>query len=221
MSSFAQGILQDLAIDKFNQTAEDKIHQKDPYSLPPPQGLSKRDADILRRCKRRAHQLDHNAVLCYCCPCFFGLNTAICRIPRLLQGVLYRIVWRVWGIGGFDWSGLLSWVSRGVGSFCLACSWRWELSLGLIPIIGPIWANSLSGRVIKMAEEADIPATLTAKMTANITFDFLVRTLPSLRSSPFPNFHVHFEMFLIYVVFPSINFLLCYFASICFSPGRC
>jgi hypothetical protein len=37
----------------------------------------------LRRCRRRAHQLDHNAVLCYCCPCFFGLNTAICT-PLIL-----------------------------------------------------------------------------------------------------------------------------------------
>ena len=54
--------------------------------------------------------------------------------------------------------------------------------VGLIPVIGPIWANSLSGRVIKMAEEADIPATLTAKMSANITFDFLV--LPPLHLCP-------------------------------------
>jgi len=80
MSSLTQGILQDLAIDKFNETAQDRITQKDPYSASIPQGLSKRDADVLRRCKRRAHQLDHNAVLCYCCPCFFGLNTAICTI---------------------------------------------------------------------------------------------------------------------------------------------
>ena len=46
--------------------------------------------------------------------------------------------------------------------------------IGLIPIIGPIWANSLSGRVAMMAEEADIPTTLQAQMTANIAFDFLV-----------------------------------------------
>ena len=107
-----------------------------------------------------------------------------------------------------------------VGFFvCLFLERRDSLRLGLIPIIGPIWANSLSGRVIKMAEEADIPATLTAKMTANITFDFLVRTLPSFRSSPL--FSRPFEMFLIYVVFPSIHFLLCYFETICLSPVRC
>ena len=51
------------------------------------------------------------------------------------------------------------------------------LMKGLIPIIGPIWANSLSGRVIRMAEEAEIPATLVAQMTANITFDFIVALL--------------------------------------------
>ena len=89
MSSLTQGILQDLAIDKFNETAQDRITQKDPYSASVPPGLSKRDADVLRRCKRRAHQLDHNAVLCYCCPCFFGLNTAICTIlpPVLVTDV--------------------------------------------------------------------------------------------------------------------------------------
>jgi|SRR5579862_772056 len=78
MNSLAEGLAENLAIDKFNTVAEDKIGQKDPYRLPIPPGLSKRDADVLKRCRRRAHQLDHNAVLCYCCPCFFGLNTAIC-----------------------------------------------------------------------------------------------------------------------------------------------
>jgi hypothetical protein len=48
------------------------------------------------------------------------------------------------------------------------------LTIGLIPIIGPMWANSLSGRVVRMAEDADIPATLEAQMAANIAFDFLV-----------------------------------------------
>jgi len=122
MNSIAQSVAENFAVDEFNQVAADKIGQKDPYGLPIPQGLSKHDADVLRRCRRRAHQLDHNAVLCYCCPCFFGLNTAIC----------------------------------------------------LIPIVGPIWANSLSGRVMRMAEDADIPATLQAQMAANISFDFLV-----------------------------------------------
>jgi hypothetical protein len=46
--------------------------------------------------------------------------------------------------------------------------------IGLIPVIGPMWANSLSGRVVIMAEEADIPAILQAQMTANVAFDFLV-----------------------------------------------
>jgi hypothetical protein len=58
-----------------------------------------------------------------------------------------------------------------------------ELMVGLIPIIGPVWANSLSGRVVNMAEEADLPATLSAKMSANIAFDFLV-SIPSPSSSP-------------------------------------
>lgn len=78
MNSLAQSVGEQLAIDEFNDVAADKINQKDPYNLPVPQGLSKRDTDVLRRCRRRAHQLDHNAVFCHCCPCFFGLNTAIC-----------------------------------------------------------------------------------------------------------------------------------------------
>jgi hypothetical protein len=32
----------------------------------------------------------------------------------------------------------------------------------------------LSGRVVRMAEEADIPASLQAQMAANLAFDFLV-----------------------------------------------
>jgi hypothetical protein len=51
------------------------------------------------------------------------------------------------------------------------------LIVGIIPFIGPICANLLSGRVVRMAEEADLPATLTAKMSANIAFDFLVMPL--------------------------------------------
>jgi hypothetical protein len=78
MQSLVQSAAETYAVDEFNNVAGERIGQKDPYGLPIPQGLSKRDADILRRCRRRAHQLDHNAVLCYCCPCFFGLNTAIC-----------------------------------------------------------------------------------------------------------------------------------------------
>jgi hypothetical protein len=78
MNGVLASIAQDLAIERFNEVAGEKIKQKDPYKLKIPQGLSKRDADVLKRCRRRAHQLDHNAVLCYCCPCFFGLNTAIC-----------------------------------------------------------------------------------------------------------------------------------------------
>jgi len=133
MDGIVESFAEDIAIEQFNEIAADKIGQKDPYSLKTPQGLSKIDADILKRCRRRAHQLDHNAVLCYCCPCFFGLNTAICTSSQ-----------------------------------------RGELMIGLIPIIGPIWANSLSGRVVRMAEEADIPPTLQAQMTVNIAFDFLV-----------------------------------------------
>ena len=79
MDGIAESLAEDLAIDEFNDIAADTIAQKDPYKLKIPKGLSKRDADILKRCRRRAHQLDHNAVLCYCCPCFFGLNTAICN----------------------------------------------------------------------------------------------------------------------------------------------
>lgn len=82
MNSLAENIGENLAIDEFNTVVGDTVKQKDPYKLPIPPGLSKRDADVLRRCRRRAHQLDHNAVLCYCCPCFFGLNTAICEYLR-------------------------------------------------------------------------------------------------------------------------------------------
>ena len=78
VKSVTEDLAEDLAIDEFNQIAVDKISQKDPYHLKIPPGLSKQDADVLRRCRRLAHRLDHNAVLCYCCPCFFGLNTAIC-----------------------------------------------------------------------------------------------------------------------------------------------
>jgi hypothetical protein len=91
IQGIVEGVAEDAAINRFNETAAEKIGQKDPYGLPIPPGLSKRDADVLRRCRRRAHQLDHNAVLCYCCPCFFGLNTAICTPPvslPFLAGVL-------------------------------------------------------------------------------------------------------------------------------------
>ena len=53
----------------------------------------------------------------------------------------------------------------------------------LIPIIGPIWANALNGRIIKMAEEAEIPATLVTEMTANIAFDFLVLLYSNVANS--------------------------------------
>ena len=83
MGPIMQGILESFAeqaaVDEFNEVAAAKIKQKDPFGLPMPKGLSRRDEDILRRCRRMAHRLDHNAVLCYCCPCFFGLNTAICK----------------------------------------------------------------------------------------------------------------------------------------------
>lgn len=39
-----------------------------------------------------------------------------------------------------------------------------------------------------MAEEADIPATLLAQMTANIAFDFLVHHLSSLNSFTIADF---------------------------------
>jgi hypothetical protein len=78
MESLAESTGENLAIDELNTYIGDRIGQKDPYKLQTPQGLTKRDAAVLKRCRRRAHQLDHNAVLCYCCPCFFGLNTALC-----------------------------------------------------------------------------------------------------------------------------------------------
>jgi hypothetical protein len=81
MNSLIESFAENEAINEFNQVAADHIKQKNPYHLPIPNGLSNRDADILRRCRRRAHELDHNAVLCYCCPCLFGLNTALCTRP--------------------------------------------------------------------------------------------------------------------------------------------
>jgi hypothetical protein len=140
MESLAESAGENIAVDEFNNFIGDRIGQKDPYKLKTPQGLSERDAAVLKRCRRRAYQLDHNAVLCYCCPCFFGLNTALC----MYHGVALQDT------------------SNGI------------LIVGIIPFIGPICANLLSGRVVRMAEEADLPATLTAKMSANITFDFLV-----------------------------------------------
>jgi Domain of unknown function (DUF4112) len=80
---------------------------------------------------------------------------------------------------------ILLYVRPGPGGGVAGVVWRGfriELMVGLIPIIGPIWANSLSGRVVAMAEEAELPATLTAKMSANIAFDFLV-SIPSSSSS--------------------------------------
>ena len=61
---------------------------------------------------------------------------------------------------------------------------------GLIPIIGPIWANGLNGRVAAMAEEANLPVTITAQMSANIAFDFLVPPMNNynLTDHP-PSFH--------------------------------
>lgn len=95
MNGIAESAAETLAIDEFNSIAASKVGQKDPYHLKIPQGLSKRDADALRRCRRRAHQLDHNAVLCYCCPCFFGLNTAICTCPwSLFFGGMRNGGWR-------------------------------------------------------------------------------------------------------------------------------
>ena len=81
ITSWAESAAEDAAIDEANELADEHFGQKDPYKLPIPQGLCKRDADVLRHCRRRAHQLDHNAVFCYCCACFFGLNTAICTFP--------------------------------------------------------------------------------------------------------------------------------------------
>jgi hypothetical protein len=145
MESLAESAGENLAVGEFNTYIGDRIGQKDPYKLKTPQGLSNRDGAVLKRCRRRAHQLDHNAVLCYCCPCFFGLNTALC-IHIKPHSTMLR-------------DGMLI--------------------VGIIPFIGPICANLLSGRVVRMAEEADLPATLTAKMSANIAFDFLVTPLHS------------------------------------------
>ncbi|KAA8915830.1 hypothetical protein TRICI_002040 [Trichomonascus ciferrii] len=63
------------------------------------------------------------------------------------------------------------WLDIGLGSAPL---------VSLIPIIGPITMYVLHGRLVSLAEELRIPATLHAKMTANITFDFLMSLIPVL-----------------------------------------
>jgi Domain of unknown function (DUF4112) len=52
-------------------------------------------------------------------------------------------------------------------------SWH-VLIVGLIPIVGPMWASSLSRCLIVMAEDAQILATLVAQMSVNVSFHFIV-----------------------------------------------
>lgn len=67
-------------------------------------------------------------------------------------------------------------------SFC-GCYWA-DIGLGtaplaaLVPIIGPIFMYAVHSRLVTVAEQARIPAKLQAKMSANITFDFLVSLVP-------------------------------------------
>jgi hypothetical protein len=65
--------------------------------------------------------------------------------------------------------------------------WFWmDLGLGLapivslIPIIGPLIMYVLHGRILSIAEELRIPATMHAKMASNILFDFLITLIPIL-----------------------------------------
>lgn len=52
--------------------------------------------------------------------------------------------------------------------------------VSLIPVIGPIVMYVLHGRLVSIAEELRIPGSVHAKMTANITFDFLMSLIPIL-----------------------------------------
>ncbi|KAK9495844.1 hypothetical protein V1508DRAFT_408631 [Lipomyces doorenjongii] len=63
------------------------------------------------------------------------------------------------------------WADWGVGQAPL---------ISLIPVIGPWIMYSLHLRLNSMAEELHIPATLHVKMTANVTFDFLITLVPVL-----------------------------------------
>lgn len=69
--------------------------------------------------------------------------------------------------------------------FC-GCTGGIDLGLGqaplisIIPIIGPIWMYVLHGRILSLADELQVPASLHAKMSANIGFDFLMALIPVL-----------------------------------------
>ncbi|KAK9368512.1 hypothetical protein V1509DRAFT_623131 [Lipomyces kononenkoae] len=65
------------------------------------------------------------------------------------------------------------------------CFWAdWGLGLAplicLVPIIGPYIMYTLHLRLNTMAEELHIPSSLHVKMTANVTFDFLITLIPVL-----------------------------------------
>ncbi|KAK9372828.1 uncharacterized protein V1513DRAFT_460232 [Lipomyces chichibuensis] len=65
------------------------------------------------------------------------------------------------------------------------CFWAdWGLGqaplISLIPVLGPWIMYTLHLRLLVLAEELHIPATLHVKMTANVTFDFLITLVPIL-----------------------------------------
>lgn len=68
-------------------------------------------------------------------------------------------------------------------NFLGACYWM-DLGLGLaplvdlIPIIGPMTMYALHGRILTLSEELRVPASLHAKMSSNILFDFLMALIP-------------------------------------------
>ncbi|KAK9238754.1 hypothetical protein V1525DRAFT_425271 [Lipomyces kononenkoae] len=63
------------------------------------------------------------------------------------------------------------WADWGLGQAPLVC---------LVPVIGPYIMYTLHLRLNSMAEELHIPTSLHVKMTANVTFDFLITLVPVL-----------------------------------------
>lgn len=52
----------------------------------------------------------------------------------------------------------------------------------LIPVIGPMLMWTMHGRILRIADDLNVPASVQAKISANIFFDFLCSLIPVLGS---------------------------------------
>ncbi|KAK9473381.1 uncharacterized protein V1510DRAFT_414895 [Dipodascopsis tothii] len=66
------------------------------------------------------------------------------------------------------------------GCFWADCGLGQAPLVSLIPVIGPLTMYVLHLRLNRMAEDIKIPTELHVKMTANVTFDFLMTLIPLL-----------------------------------------